>query len=355
LGRCASVVAVLASLVGVISGFYPTLFFKIPEVGFIPYAMSGGPIPPYFDFTMFEDDSWLNDGDVVVAVGTKCGTNWMMTMVHELRTWNQPELKDFEDIFDVVPWAEFPQHPGIIGNAKARIELWDKRGQWNKTEYPFRVFKSHMTPKPMNGPKNSHFQCLDVVGRPKVKYIAMTRDGRDVMKSLEKFLRIHTKEFRTMWGGFPPPLENMEAAFDFCMPTENIPVLGYIKEWWPYRNHPNVLLLHYGDVHKDIPGTLRKVAEFIGLKHIPAKAFKEIEKRVSIEFMRARDKRYLMRFGHNLDKTIMSDKGGLIRTGGIGTAKDGLNEELDKRFEEHMQKHIGDDSELMKWYKDRMK
>mmetsp|Transcript_24322 Transcript_24322/g.29691 ORF Transcript_24322/g.29691 Transcript_24322/m.29691 type:complete len:280 (-) Transcript_24322:87-926(-) len=278
----------------------------------------------------------------------------MMTMVHELRTWNQPELKDFEDVLDIMPWAEFPQHPGIIGNSKGRIELWNKRGKWNRKEYPFRVFKSHMTPKPIDGKATSPFQCLDVAGRSKVKYIAMTRDGRDVIKSLEKFLNVHSKEFRNMWGGFPPPLESMEAAFDFSMPTENVPVLDYIKEWWPYRNHPNVLLLHYGEVYKDVPGTLRKLAEFLGLNDISEEDFTEIEKRVSIDFMKSRQDRYLCRFGHDNDKTVFSAKAGIIRKGGVGTSKKHLNEELNQRFEKHLKEKLGDDPELMKWYKERM-
>ena len=27
---------------------------------------------------------------------------------------------------------------------------------------------------------------------------------------------------------------------------------GYVKEWWPFRHEPNVLLLHYADAKKDL-------------------------------------------------------------------------------------------------------
>mmetsp|Transcript_1598 Transcript_1598/g.1880 ORF Transcript_1598/g.1880 Transcript_1598/m.1880 type:complete len:354 (+) Transcript_1598:318-1379(+) len=345
---------VLAIFAVVATAFFnPIYFLRIPKVGFMFYALSGGPVPPYFDYTMFRNDSWLLDGDVVVAAGTKCGTNWLMTMVHELRTWNLPEERDFEDIFDVVPWAEFAQYPGITANQ--RIALWNKRGRWNSTKFPFRVFKSHMTPKPVSeSSKSSNFQCLDVAGRPKVKYIAMTRDGRDVINSLESFLRAHSDEFRSMWGGFPPPLESIDTAYKFAIPDENVPILTYLNEWWPYRKHPNVLLLHYSDVYQDVPGSLRQIADFIGMKGITDEAFREIQHRVSIEYMKPRDGKYHMIYGKNLDKTVMTPKGGLIRKGGLGKRKT-ISEDQERAFREHMSNLLSHDDELMKWYSDRLK
>ena len=56
---------------------------------------------------------WLNARDVVIDACIKCGTNWMLTVVHELRTWNEPELQDFENIGEVSPWVELVQFPGV--------------------------------------------------------------------------------------------------------------------------------------------------------------------------------------------------------------------------------------------------
>mmetsp|Transcript_17105 Transcript_17105/g.22378 ORF Transcript_17105/g.22378 Transcript_17105/m.22378 type:complete len:354 (+) Transcript_17105:186-1247(+) len=350
LGR-AFIVAAVAVLATAL--FKPVLFFHIPEFGFIPYVMAGGFLPPYMDHTMFDDDSWLKKGDVVVSVGAKCGTNWMMTMVHELRTWNIPEEKDFEDIFDVVPWAEFSQYPGIT--KEERVNLWNKRERWNSSKFPFRVFKSHMTPIPaLKSDRKSRLQCLDIEGRSDVKFIAMTRDGRDVAKSLQKFFLAHSQEFRNLWGGFPPPLNSLDEAFDFVIPNENIAVLEYVKEWWPFRHHPNVLLLHYADVLDDVPGTLRKLAKFIGLQGITEEAYREIEQRVSIEFMKKRSERYRCLCGRNLDLAILPAKNGVIRQGGVGSSSQ-LSEKHLQMFNEHMDRMFDGDEELKAWYKQRMK
>ena len=77
-------------------------------------------MPPYFDTYAFapcvdpKECTWLAPNDVVVSVCGKCGTNWMMTVVHELRTWDKPHLRDFEDINLISPWAELRVFPGVL-------------------------------------------------------------------------------------------------------------------------------------------------------------------------------------------------------------------------------------------------
>ena len=61
---------------------------------------------------------WLTEGDVIADCCTKCGTNWLMTIVHELQTWNEPNLRDFNDILEIPPWLELIQYPGILNTTK---------------------------------------------------------------------------------------------------------------------------------------------------------------------------------------------------------------------------------------------
>ena len=81
--------------------------------------VAGEIIPPFFDgYGMAhcvdrEKCEWLKPNDVVVDVCGKCGTNWMMTVVHELRTWDQPHMKEFRDILDISPWIDLKQFPGV--------------------------------------------------------------------------------------------------------------------------------------------------------------------------------------------------------------------------------------------------
>jgi len=52
---------------------------QIPEVGFIPWAITGNPMPPHFhEDPLYKEHfrKWAEDGDVIVASGPKSGTMW---------------------------------------------------------------------------------------------------------------------------------------------------------------------------------------------------------------------------------------------------------------------------------------
>lgn len=75
-------------------------------------------------------------------------------------------------------------------------------------------------------------------------------------------------EFRNLWGGFPPEVPTAEGMCDEnCQTVKDLMPGGvmshtyfeYIMSWWPYRDDPNVLFLHYSDVRKDLKGSVEKV------------------------------------------------------------------------------------------------
>jgi hypothetical protein len=39
----------------------------------------------------------------------------------------------------------------------------------------------------------------------------------------------------------------------------------HLASYWAVRNHPNVLFLTYGEMKKDLPGTVRRIADFMGV------------------------------------------------------------------------------------------
>lgn len=60
---------------------------------------------------------------------------------------------------------------------------------------------------------------------------------------------------------------------------------GYVKSWWPYRNDPNVILLHYSDVRKDLKGSVAKIAKFLDVK-LSSSELNTVVNRCSIEHMK---------------------------------------------------------------------
>lgn len=85
LSKIAIFVAAISITFGSIAKLAPQLFFKIPNVGFIFYAMTGNILPPYFTTEMFDKpEEWLKDGDVIVSTGAKSGTTWMLFCSHQV-------------------------------------------------------------------------------------------------------------------------------------------------------------------------------------------------------------------------------------------------------------------------------
>ena len=60
---------------------------------------------------------------------------------------------------------------------------------------------------------------------------------------------------------------------------------GYVKEWWPWRHEPNVLLLHYTDAKKDLGGVISKLAKFLNVQLLPWQSAK-VKARANIKQVR---------------------------------------------------------------------
>ena len=80
----------LAVLIGSIGKFAPHLFFNLPfPLSVILWVTTGHGMPMYFmDDAWKEDeiDTWMKDGDLVVAAGAKSGTTFMLYCTHQIRT-----------------------------------------------------------------------------------------------------------------------------------------------------------------------------------------------------------------------------------------------------------------------------
>ncbi len=260
----AKAVVLLAITIGLTAKFVPHLFFKIPNIGFILFVITGGsPIPPYIvpDPFLPGNTAWLKKGDVIVTAGGKCGTTWMLFCSHQIRVKGDDEKFPFGDLSMATPWPGFIQTPGEGWEPYIREKMnstvlpdgTNLKDYWDHEEYPFRIFKSHDLAEVYG----------DLIGGDKVKFLAMSRNGLDMAASFVPFFDGLTDDFRKLWGGFPPvepdtPMREKAAArlrqllpggifSDWYFP--------YVNSWWKARNEKNVLLLHYSDANKkDLPG-----------------------------------------------------------------------------------------------------
>lgn len=368
-------VATTAILVGLIA-HNPLLVFKIPHVGFIFHAVSGGTMPPYFGNDMFHDEKndWLRPDDVVVSVGAKSGTTWMLYCGHQIRSKGDDAKFPFHDLMYNTPWMEMTQQPGetweerrsfyedestlvFDPNSEEEEPTINLKNAWDNPEYPFRIFKSHYTPETFG---------KDLIGGPGakkrgVKFLAMARNGLDQIASAAPFFDRHNQGFRDMWGGFPPADGGsgdakkdaiLKERFDQMMPDGMFGswYFGYINEWWGYKDEPNVLLLHYSDAKRDLPGTVSKLASFYGVELTEEEKDTVVEK-CSFEYMKANTHLFnyhLPMVDKGRDLEIMTN-GSMTRKAQVGEGKTVFPWEAKAIWAAAEEKEFGDDPVKLKW------
>ncbi len=120
----------------------------------------------------------------------------------------------------------------------------------------------------------THLPVDVLVFSPKAKYIYIVRDGRDVVWSLYN----HHVNANEAWYealnntpglvGLPieKPPESIEQYFHDWLEKDGYPFWSFwenVKSWWKIRHLPNVLLIHFAELKKDMPSQIRRIAEFL--------------------------------------------------------------------------------------------
>ncbi len=300
-----------------------------------------------FDMHRQSPNAHCTDGDVVVATGAKSGTTFMLYCTHQIRTKGTDTNDElFPDVSISTPWPDLIHSRGgtwaeqkdrynttVLADGRKMKDLWDNPA------YPFRIFKSHFAPPELPVRKTD--------GK-KIKYIAMARNGLDFASSMTTFYSSHSEKFRQLWGGFPPDVSEVVAegenhpVMNDILPTGPLAEFywGYIQKWWKYKDDPNVLLLHYADVRKDLKGNVAKVAEFVGVE-LNEEELDVVTERCGIDHMKRVNRfNYLMPLNKDTGRWdakhdfILKD-GKLIQTGQVGKGKSMVTVVFVQSFQGH--------------------
>lgn len=190
--------------------------------------------------------------DVIVSPYAKCGTTWMQQIAHGLRSRGS---MDFREITEVVPWIEIAHDMGL-----------DLEGP--QVGEP-RVFKSHCP--------------WDAVPKG-ARYIYTIRDPRDAVVSLYRFFE--------GWLFEPGSISIETFASEFFLHgTMSGRYWDHLAGWWAQREREDVLILSFEDMKRDLAGTVRRVARFMGVDADQALLDLVIEQS-SYEFMRAHERQF---------------------------------------------------------------
>ena len=221
----------------------------------------------HFDSTIWNDVAFRDD-DIIISTYAKSGTTWVQQIVSQLLFKGQTGLP----VAEMSPWLDLRVPPKEI--KLAEIEKQTHR----------RFLKTHL---PVDA----------LVFSPKARYIYIGRDGRDVVWSMYN----HHANANQAWyqalndtpGRVGPPIErppeSIRQYFQDWIDRDGHPFWPFwenIRSWWEIRDLPNVLLLHFEDLKKDMPGEIRRVADFLGTE-IDESKWPDILKHCSFDYMKA--------------------------------------------------------------------
>ena len=152
------------------------------------------------------------------------------------------------------------------------------------------------------------------------RYIAVIRDPKDVFVSSYFF-------FKAIGG---PAIPSLETWFRMFV-SENFLVGGSwaanAAGYWAQRNRPNVLVLSFKSMKRDLPGTVRRVAEFIGV-NVTEPVMQEVCAQSSFEHMKRIDSKFSA-----WKMTPWSSAGTMMRKGVQGGSSELLSPEQQRHMD----------------------
>lgn len=198
----------------------------------------------HFDSTVWNEFAF-RDGDVVIATYGKSGTTWLQQIVSQL-------------IFN---GAEGIEVPGLSPWLDLRVPPQAQKLAALAAQTHRRFIKTHL-------PADA------LVYSPRAKYLYIARDGRDIVWSLYN----HHANANALWyaaindtpGRVGPPIAPPPASvrdyFLEWLDGDGYPFWSFwenVRSWWEIRDLPNLLLLHFAELKSDLPGAIRRIADFL--------------------------------------------------------------------------------------------
>ena len=109
---------------------------------------------------------------------------------------------------------------------------------------------------------------------PQAKYIYIGRDGRDVVWSLyNHHINANQKWYEALNespGRVGPPIErppeDIRQYWEDWLRKDGYPFWPFwdnVRSWWEVRELPNVKMVHYSDLKRDMASVIRSIARFL--------------------------------------------------------------------------------------------
>jgi aryl sulfotransferase len=220
----------------------------------------------HFDSTIWNDLHFRGD-DIVIATYGKAGTTWTQQIVGQLVFGGDPDVQ----VAEISPWLDLRVPPKV--EKLPLVEAQTHR----------RFLKTHL---PVDALRFS----------PRAKYLYVARDGRDVVWSLYNH---HANANQTWYEALndtpgrvgppigPPPADIRQYWREW-LDRDGHPFWPFwenVRSWWQIRHLPNVKLVHFANLKRDLPGQIRGIAAFLEIP-IDTSCWADILEHCSFEWMK---------------------------------------------------------------------
>ncbi|XP_075992913.1 uncharacterized protein LOC142987859 [Anticarsia gemmatalis] len=155
------------------------------------------------------------------------------------------------------------------------------------------------------------------------KMVYVARDPRDVAVSC--FHHAQLFKLAQFKGGFKEFWDIFhKGLYVLC------PIFEHVKEAWALRDHPNMLFLFYEDLSKDLPASIRKVADFLG-KSLNQEQMDRLCDHLSIENFKNNKS---VNFEDFRENGMLASSETFIRKGKTGGWREYFDEEMTQQAEQ---------------------
>lgn len=268
------------------------------------------------DSTIWNDFA-CRASDVIVATYGKAGTTWTQQIVTQLVFGGDPSVGLAHS-----PWLDMRVLPRE--ETLAMLEAQVHR----------RIVKTHL---PLDALTYS----------PQPKYLYVARDGRDVAWSFHNHLRRLADPFYERLNGpglVGPPLErpgpDVRQFFREWMDRDGFPAWPFwhhIRSWWEAREVPNIRLVHFNALKRDLPGMIQAIADFLEIE-IDAPRRDAIVEHCSFDYM----KQNASHIFPMADQAFEGGAKGFIHKGTNQRWKEVLTEEDNRHYLATARRELGD-------------
>ena len=277
----------------------------------------------HFDSTIW-NDLVFRDDDIIISTYGKSGTTWVQQIIGQLLFDGSPDL----EVAEISPWLDLRVPP-------KEVKLPIVEEQTHR-----RFMKTHLPVDALRFSANA-------------KYLYIGRDARDVVWSLYNH---HSNANQTWYQALndtpglvgppiEPPPDDIRQYWRDWFDRDGYPFWPFwenVRSWWAIRDLPNVNFIHFNHLKHDMPGEIRKIANFLEIP-IQESSWGKILEHCSFDWMKNNATKSVPLGGAFWDAGAQV----FINKGVNNRWKDTLSQEESAEYEKRAEAELG--AECARW------